>query len=291
MLTGVRARSARLEGVPEPPPDDELFDRPPSEFVAARNALVRRLRAAGDREAAGEVSRLRRPTQSVWALNQVARHEPDLIADLGDAGSQLRTATQEALDGDPSALRLAQVAERGALDRVIEAAEAHLSAGSERRNDANHQRMLDTLRATSTDAEAAALLKQGRLTEDLTSAGLGLEGFTGHLVPPTTRARGAQTSRRGTVPAGTAGETYASDEDAEEATARRNELAEARWRKLDKAASQAEAEASSAEAEADEARREADRAAAAAVTSEQVADRARERARQARTRADATALP
>jgi hypothetical protein len=256
---------------------DELFGCPPSEFVEARNVLVRRLRAEGDRDAATEVSRLRRPTPSVWALNQVARHEPALVGDLREAIAHLRTATQEALQGDPSGLRLAQQAERTAVDTVVEAAEAHLSGLGVPASGSTHQRMLDTLRATNADSEASALLEAGRLTEDLTSAGLGLEGFSGSTALPTgTRKR---RDRAATA-------TSAADP-AEEAAAKQDELARARWTKLDNAANEAEAQAASVQAEADEARRTADRAAADADKAQQAADRARDRAQKARTRADA----
>src|SRR4051812_17139068 len=55
---------------------DELYTVDPSEFVARRNALAKELRAAGDRDAAAEVSKLRRPTVVAAALNQLARRNP-----------------------------------------------------------------------------------------------------------------------------------------------------------------------------------------------------------------------
>ena len=241
VATDDRTRRARFGGAPEALADDELFACSPAGFVAARNALARRLRSEGDREAAEEVSRLRRPTQSVWALNQVARQDAALVAALGKASERLRVATEEALAGDSSALRPAQDAERAAIDDVVEAAEAHLIEAGEPANAVVHQRMLDTLRATSTDPPAAALLRAGRLTEDLASAGLGLDGFAGSLAP-SSLARRRSRSRVATPPA--------TVNDAEQKAAKRIDLAQARWAELDRAARQAEADARSFEHDA-----------------------------------------
>jgi hypothetical protein len=59
---------------------DPLYAGPPEEFVAARDALAKRLRADGDRATAAEVAKLRRPTATAAALNQVARTVPDVLA-------------------------------------------------------------------------------------------------------------------------------------------------------------------------------------------------------------------
>jgi hypothetical protein len=282
VATADRRRGVRPEAAPEPPGDDELFVCPPSGFVEARNALARRLRAQGDREAAAEVSRLRRPTQSVWALNQTARQEAALVEALGDAGQALRAATENALAGDASALRPAQEAERVTVDRVVAAAEAHLAAVGEPANPVIHQRMVDTLRATSTDPHAAAHLHAGRLTEDLTAAGLGLDGFSASPAPLTRiqRARSSGAKPSGAKPSG-------ATSSAARAETRQNEVAKARWAKLDRAARQLEAEATSLEHDAQEARQQAERAVAAGADAERAAARAGERARQARARADA----
>jgi hypothetical protein len=42
----------------------ELYVLPPTDFVNARNELVRRARAAGSREVAERLQQLRRPTRS-----------------------------------------------------------------------------------------------------------------------------------------------------------------------------------------------------------------------------------
>ena len=66
-----------------------LYSAAPEEFVAARDALVKELRAAKDRDTAAEVARLRRPSVPDWALNVVATAHPDAVNDLLDAATRL----------------------------------------------------------------------------------------------------------------------------------------------------------------------------------------------------------
>src|SRR3954465_10282043 len=68
----------------------DLFGVDPAEFVAQRDQLARELKAAGEKDEAAAVKALRRPTVSIWALNQVARRDPD-------AGDALLSATGDAV--------------------------------------------------------------------------------------------------------------------------------------------------------------------------------------------------
>ncbi|MGH3666099.1 MAG: hypothetical protein ACRDU8_08450 [Egibacteraceae bacterium] len=82
-----------------PDPADALFDLPPGAFTAARDELVRRLRAEGDRQAAEQVRVLRRPTVAAWAVNQVARRAPERLRELLEAGDVVRRAQRRAVSG------------------------------------------------------------------------------------------------------------------------------------------------------------------------------------------------
>ena len=48
-------------------PIDELYGLPLEDFVAQRDALAKRLRADGDRDAAAAVKKLPKPTRAAWA--------------------------------------------------------------------------------------------------------------------------------------------------------------------------------------------------------------------------------
>ena len=86
------------------------------QFVARRTALSKALRPA-DASAAAAVAKLRKPSVSAWAIDQVAAEDPDLIADLLAAGADARQAQQLVADGTGSGddLRAASARVRDAL--------------------------------------------------------------------------------------------------------------------------------------------------------------------------------
>src|SRR4051794_41951529 len=69
-----------------------LFRTPPDRFVADRDALVKELRAAGRDDDAATVKALRKPTATVWALNQLADREPDALSAVVEAGRSVGAA-------------------------------------------------------------------------------------------------------------------------------------------------------------------------------------------------------
>jgi hypothetical protein len=136
----------------------ELYSLDPSEFTAARDTLVRSLRAAGDREGAASVAALRKPPRSAWGLNQVARVQPQVVARVHRAA----TAVQVALDsGDGAALRTAQAEHLAAVEAAVDAAAARGVDG-----DAMRTRMRNTVLAAGADPEVAEQWSRGELAVD-----------------------------------------------------------------------------------------------------------------------------
>jgi hypothetical protein len=80
---------------PAAPPVDEiardLYALAPEEFVAARNARVKELTAAGDKDLAAQVKALRKPTVAIWALNQLSRTEQPRLHALAQTVQQLQS--------------------------------------------------------------------------------------------------------------------------------------------------------------------------------------------------------
>ena len=74
-----------------------LYGREPGEFVAARNQLVKELRAGGQRELAAEVATLRRPTVLAGELNRALRSSAVAVEAAIVAGVELRHGQQQAL--------------------------------------------------------------------------------------------------------------------------------------------------------------------------------------------------
>ena len=149
--------------VPEPQEPADLYRLDPEDFVAARNGLVKRLRASGARAEADLVAKLKRPSATAWALNQVAPERPELIDRVLAAGAGLRAAMEAAVAGDASGLRDAQRVERAAIDGALGAAVARLGTKA---NEAVRQKMSDTLRAAIIDESVAQRLRTGTLDAD-----------------------------------------------------------------------------------------------------------------------------
>jgi hypothetical protein len=160
---------------------DVLFALPPVEFTAARNDLARRLKQAGQDDAAAQVKALRKPTVPLWAVNQLARRNPKGIDALIASAEQLRTAQEEALRGGESTpLRKATNDERKIVRELTQLGDdllresGHGSAG---------ERIAATLRTAALAPEGQKLLRHGRLTEELESSGFG--ALAGIEIPAT----------------------------------------------------------------------------------------------------------
>lgn len=149
---------------------DLLYGRPPGEFVAARDELANSLRAAGRTAIAREVKRLRRPTMSAWALNLIARREPERLAELLALGPAIGRAQ-----------RLGRLDElRTLADRRAEHVAALIRAARAALSEAGHQMSSDialdietTLAGALADGDVAERVRAGRLDRPIEYAGLG----------------------------------------------------------------------------------------------------------------------
>ena len=107
---------------------DDLSTVPPDEFVAARNALVKQLKADGQREQAAEVAKLRRPAPADWALNVVAHDQPEVVEAFLHAAEAGRAAQAAAVEGRAGEDLRGAVGElRAATARLAQAAGKVLS--------------------------------------------------------------------------------------------------------------------------------------------------------------------
>jgi hypothetical protein len=232
---------------------DRLFSLPLADFTEARNDLVRRLKAAGQRDDAAAVQALRKPTVPVWTINQLARQQPDDVEAFLDAAAALRKAQEDALAGGESEdLRSATSAERQALRGLTDGAQTLL----EREGTASTlERVASTLRAAALHPETRDSLSKGRLTEELRASGFG--AFEGMTLPKRRPARGRKAKTAAAPPS-------AAERRRQERLLKLRE----RTAKLRKEAEEAEREAKHAQAAADRARSRSERAASAAEKAE-----------------------
>jgi hypothetical protein len=257
---------------------DGLYALDPSEFIAARDQLARRLKAEGRTEETAEVRALRRPTVGAWAANQVARQQPEEVQELLAAGAELRQAQRKVLSGvKGGGFRDAMDRRRKAVAALVKLAEEVLreaGKGSASTVDA----LQPTFEAASVDQEAGEQLKAGRLDREL-AAPSGFGGVSGLEVVATPRetpkARGKKKEEEDE---GVRAEQEAARREARElerqaAEARRAAIraraaatrAEERAERVAKEAAEAKADARQAVAQAKEAEAEARRADAAAT--------------------------
>ena len=163
---------------------ESLYEVAPDRFVAARDDLVRRLRAAKRREDAAAVKGLRRPTVAAWALNQLPRTRGDDVRRLIEEGDEVRRVQQELLaGGDRNRLRDATTARRATRDALVDAALAALAGHPRTSPEAHRDDVLDTLEAASLDPDAGATLLRGRLDSALAPSS-GFDLLAGPSGPP-----------------------------------------------------------------------------------------------------------
>jgi hypothetical protein len=173
---------------------DRLYVAPREEFVRERDALVRTLRASGDRTAATEVAAIRKPTLVAWIVNQLAHTERRDVDLLLDAGKRIIDAQEASIaKGGRADLDAAQASLRRAVNGLTEQAGAILGPDASKTTLA---RVAETLRTAATAADGRELLARGRLSEEL--SGTGWEIVAGFAPSPraTSKPAGKKTAEK-----------------------------------------------------------------------------------------------
>ncbi len=159
---------------------------------------------ASDAVAAAAVAKLRKPSMSAWAIDQVAAQDADIVAELLAAGADARDAQQALGQGDGSGEHLRQTVAR--LRETVEAAarsaESMLAAAGHASSEETARRIRDTLRAAATgSADLRVAMWRGTLDGNLPPAGFGGDGDD---ADPPALARVLAPLRQGPPPAGRA---------------------------------------------------------------------------------------
>jgi hypothetical protein len=157
----------------------ELYAVPPAEFTAARNRMTAELRKRGRTAEAQAVSRLRKPSAALWAVNRLASTDGKELAAFIDAVDRLRRSQLR----DPSAAADALRAQRAALDALLGRARDALARSGLTASQAIVRRISDTLMGAAIDRGHASALRRGRLTTELPPPGF--EAFGGARVSGT----------------------------------------------------------------------------------------------------------
>lgn len=261
---------------------DRLCSAPLDGFLPLRKQLVAELRTAGDAAGARELAATVKPTRTAWALNQVARRQPELLQAL----FQAREAAAMPSPGDADQRRRTTRDYRDRLNDVVRAAHDILAEGGVELNALQSRRVAETLQAAcAEDGDARARLVAGTLTQDLTlddpfaGVAVGEAGPAASNPPPT-----AQTANEAETKADDAQARKRADEERErraqqerEARERAQNFAAAQERvaRLEEAAREADANARATHAAATRAARVAKDAKALADEAQAALDAAR----------------
>jgi hypothetical protein len=160
----------------------ELYSLDPGEFTAARDARVAEIRRGGDREAAREIKSWKRPTPAAWAINLLARDQPDDLARLLDLGALLREA-QASLSGE-DLRRLARQRHQVIAALTRQAGALAADRGGPISDQAARQ-VEETLGAALADTQAGEAVASGRMVRPLQQRGLGPIDLAGAFAGPT----------------------------------------------------------------------------------------------------------
>ena len=155
---------------------DELYREHPEGFVAGRDQLVKDLRAAGDRDEAERVKKLRRPTVAAWLINRAALTSPAQLKEFAETSRRLEDAQARALEGKDegaSEWRTAAARERETIGAVVELAASVAREAGRPTGERALELVDETLRAATGDPELRERVVQGRVERERSAATLG----------------------------------------------------------------------------------------------------------------------
>jgi hypothetical protein len=147
----------------------ELYVLPPTEFVAARNELVREARAAGSRDIAEQLQRLRRPTRSAWLVNLLAQ-DSAAMQGLSRLGRELRDAQTGLVRTE---LRYLAEQRRHLIADLLDRVRVHAAEVGLRLTPTLLSEVEATLQAALVDLAGALTIRNGRLARPLSHTGFG----------------------------------------------------------------------------------------------------------------------
>lgn len=147
---------------------DDLYAVDLDRFIPRRTELVKAARADGDKEAATAIGALRKPTQSAFTINRLARTDPGTIDALVDLGTELQQAQTA---GDGKALRELNTRRRKLLDTLTR--RAFDIIGQQSPTAGQREEVNATLTAALADTGVADQLRQGILVRAAESSGFG----------------------------------------------------------------------------------------------------------------------
>jgi hypothetical protein len=230
---------------------DRLYAASPDEFVKRRDELARSLRKDGEREAADEVKKLRKPSVAAWTVNQLARREKMRLRGLFTAGERLRAAQEQVLAGEaPDVLERARDDERAAIRELAGPASALLEEAGHPPTEAMLDRVRETLHAAVVDEDIGGRVRAGRLEKEEQVTGFAFTSLpttTAKPKRPPARSKPAQKPAKDTAAAAKRRRAQEDLKAARDALAEAEKILKGRERELEQASREVERRRSAVE--------------------------------------------
>lgn len=148
----------------------EVYGASPSDFMSVRKQLAAAARANGDTTGAKAIGTLRKPSMAAWAVNLLARQDPDLVEELVELGVRMRGAQARLDTATLTSLR----PERDRLvTAVVAAAVALVSEAGRTLSASGQDDVRGTVIAALADEQASTAVTSGQLTRALSYSGFG----------------------------------------------------------------------------------------------------------------------
>jgi hypothetical protein len=144
---------------------DRLFEAPLEDFTRLRNELAAELKSDGRTEEAATIKAMKKPSLPVWALNQLARREPELIEKLLEVQRKIGGGST------PKSIQVLTRSRREIAGALTKAARGILDEQGHAAGASTIEKITNTLFATNTPEEIEAL-RAGRLSTELSSTSL-----------------------------------------------------------------------------------------------------------------------
>ena len=157
-----------------------LYALPLEEFIAARAAAAKEA-AGGAHGLPAAVRALPKPSVAAWAVNMLAVHQPDILAQLNELGTRMRAA-QSSLDA--AEMRELGRERRALLATAVDAACSVAEQHGRRISGPVATAVEQTLRAVTADEGAAAAVQSGRLLQVLSADGVDTVDLDGAVAVP-----------------------------------------------------------------------------------------------------------
>ena len=157
-----------------------LYALPLDEFVTARAAAAKEAAGSG-KELPAAVRALPKPSVAAWAVNMLATHRPDVLAELNELGGRMRAA-QTSLDA--AGLRELARERRTVLAAAVDTVRSVAEQQGRRISGAVATDVEQTLRAVTADEGAAAAVQSGRLLQALSADGVDTVELDGAVAVP-----------------------------------------------------------------------------------------------------------